>query len=204
MPARPTNYTKLVIAVVAAAALVVLVWGARRYRTAIIAKMPAAVKETLGESGAAGPVDVKIYFADAEYTELAPESRAVLGGGTAEEMARAVVTELIAGPREPSHSPTIPREARLLSVFLQGTTALLNFNEGLQSPRFGTTGELFAINSLYRTVTENVEGVDSVIILVDGKMFQTLAGDGGHIAEGFPIYGELGRYVSGPAEKEGP
>ncbi len=112
-----------------------------------------------------------------------------------------MVTELIAGPQSPALSPTLPADAQLKSVFLRDDLALLNFDEHLRSKNFGTTGELFAVNSLFETVTANVDGVDGIIILIEGSAYKTLAGEGGHVAAGFPVYGELGRYVYPPPKE---
>jgi spore germination protein GerM len=195
---RPKRGWKIVAAMAAAAAVTAVVWGAFTYRSAIRARL-APVAGPRGEPAAApSGAAADLYFADGEYTKLVAERRVVPAADTREGRVRAVVGELIAGPRSPNLSPTLPAEARLKSVFLRERLALLNFDEGLRSKNFGTTGELFAVNSLYKTVTANVEGVDGVIILIEGTAYKTLADEGGHIAAGFPVYGELGRYVSPP------
>ncbi len=196
----PRRFWKTATAVIALAALAALVWGAYRYRRVILAhlKPEAIIEEEV--PAAAGAAD--IFFADAEYTKLVAESRDVGPAETAEERARLVVAALIGGPHSPSLSPTIPADAQLKSVFIRDDVALLNFDEHIQSKRFGSTGELFALNSLYRTVTANVAEVNGVVVLVEGRAHKTLAGEGGHVASAFPIYGELDRYVY-PPPKEG-
>jgi hypothetical protein len=188
---------KAAAAVVALAALAALVWGAYRYRAVIRAHLTAEPK-TAGRPSPPGAEAADIFFADAEYTKLVAERRDVGPAETPEERARLVVAALIGGPRSAALSPTIPSDARLKSVFIRGDVALLNFDEHIRSKRFGSTGELFALNSLYRTVTANVAEVDGVVVLVEGRAYQTLAGEEGHIASGFPLYGELGRYVYPP------
>lgn len=191
---------KFAVAAAAFAAVVALVWGALTYRSTL--RKPSAPEEEVGEEiPARTPAEADIYFADAEYTKLVPERREIGATDAAEERVRRVVTALLAGPREPNLSPTLPAKAQLKSVFLRDGVALLNFDERLQSKRFGSTGELFAINSLYRTVTANVDGVDGVVILINGRARRTLAGEGGHVAAGFPVYGELGRYVYAPPKE---
>lgn len=194
------RFWKTATAVVALLALVALVWGAYRYRGIILAHLTskAGIEE---EAPTAGAAAADIFFADAEYTKLVAESRDVGPAETAEERARLVVAALIGGPRSPSLSPTIPADAHLKSVFIRDDVALLNFDEHIRSKRFGSTGELFALNSLYHTVTANVAEVDGVVVLVEGRAYGTLAGEGGHVAAGFPIYGELGRYVYPPPEE---
>ena len=188
---------KRVAAATAAVAVIALVWAAYTYRSAIRAQLEPAEKPEEPAPVTPGTV-ADVYFADEEYTKLVAEKRDVAEAETPEERIRAVVAELISGPRSPALSPTIPADAQLKSVFLQGDLALLNFDEHLRSKSFGSTGELFAVNSLFKTVTANVDGVDGIVIMIEGSVHATLAGDGGHVADGFPIYGELGRYVYPP------
>ena len=199
-PKASKRFWKAAAAVAASAAVVALVWGARSYRSTL--RKPSAPEGEVGEEiPSRTPAEADIYFADAEYTKLVPERREIGATDAAEERVRRVVTALLAGPREPKLSPTLPADAQLKSVFLRDGVALLNFDERLQSKRFGSTGELFALNSLFRTVTANVDGVDGIVILINGRTPRTLAGEGGHVAAGFPVYGELGRYVY-PAPEE--
>jgi spore germination protein GerM len=194
---RAHRVGKRVAAAAAVVAVIALVWGAFTYRSAIRARLaPAEAPKEAVPSPAGAVADV--YFADEEYTKLVAEKRDIAKAETPEERISAVVAELISGPRSPALSPTIPADAQLKSVFLRGDLALLNFDEHLRSKNFGSTGELFAVNSLFKTVTANVDGVDGIVILIEGSAYKTLAGEGGHVAAGFPIYGELGRYVYPP------
>jgi hypothetical protein len=200
---RKKRLWKAASAVVAVAALAAVVWGAYRYRAEILAHLKAGAEIAQRPSApAAGEAD--IFFADAEYTKLVAERRDVGPARTPEERARLVVRALIGGPRSPNLSPTVPGDARLKSVFIRDDVALLNFDEHIRSKSFGSAGELFALNSLYRTVTANVAEVDGVVVLVEGRADSTLAGEGGHVAAGFPIYGELGRYVYPPPKEKEP
>lgn len=189
---------KIALAAVVGLAVVALVWAALRHRSAWVARLlPGA--ETLATAETAAPAPTaEIYFADAEYTRLVAERRPIAASETPEERIRLLVGELLAGPKTTTLSPTLPGNARLISVFIRDGVAMLNFDRNLQSKRFGTTGELFALNSLCKTVTSNVDGVEAVVVLIEGNAYPTLAGDGGHVASGFPLYGELGRYVYGP------
>ncbi|MGD8717763.1 MAG: GerMN domain-containing protein [Candidatus Zixiibacteriota bacterium] len=196
----PNRFWKWTAAAIVAAATLALIWSAYRYRNELLAGLAPAGEEGTAETAAAtGESEAAdIYFADAEYTELVAEKREVAATETPEERVRLVVAELIAGPRSAELSPTLPSQAKLISVFLQDGVAILNFDKNIQSDKFGSTGELFAVNSLYETVTANVAGVDGIQIRIEGRRANTLTGDGGHVAAGFPVYGELGRYVSPP------
>jgi hypothetical protein len=193
---------KGVIATAVGLAIIALVWAALRHRSAWVTRLlPAAETPATAETAAAPATTAEIYFADGEYTKLVAERRSVAAAETPEERTRLLVGELLAGPKASTLSPTLPPNARLLSVFVRDDVAMLNFDKNLQSKRFGTTGELFALNSLYETVTANVDGVEAVVVLIEGSTYPTLAGDGGHVASGFPLYGELGRYVYGPPQE---
>jgi spore germination protein GerM len=194
---RAHRVWKRVAAAAAAVAVAAIVWGAFTYRAAIRARLAPPGEPEEAPPPTPGAV-ADVYFADEEYTKLVAEKRAVAETETPEDRIRAVVAELISGPRSPALSPTIPADAQLKSVFLRDDLALLNFDEHLRSKSFGSTGELFAVNSLYKTVTANVDGVDGIVIMIEGSTGKTLAGEGGHVAAGFPIYGELGKYVYPP------
>ncbi len=196
---RKRRIWKTAAAGVAVAAMIALVWAAFRYRATIITGLTAQEEKKAAAVSAPAP-GADIFFADAEYTKLVAERRDVGPADTAEERTRLVVGALIGGPRSAELSPTLPPDAQLKSVFIRDDVALLNFDERIKSKSFGSTGELFALNSLYRTVTANVAGVDGVVVLIDSRAYRTLAGEGGHIAAGFPIYGELGRYVYPPPQ----
>jgi hypothetical protein len=202
----PNRFWKWAAAAIVAAAALALIWGAYRYRDKLLAGIAPEEEGTAeAETGAVSEA-ADIFFADAEYTKLVAETRDVAAAGTPEERVRLVVAELIAGPRSAALSPTLPARAKLISVFLRDGVAILNFDKNIQSDKFGSTGELFAVNSLYKTVTANADGVDGIQIRVEGRRATTLTGDGGHVAAGFPVYGELGRYVYPPpaASRESP
>jgi spore germination protein GerM len=183
----------------AVAAVAALIVGAFYYRDRLLRLAPVTVLKPTAATAQKKP-EADIYFADAEYTALVAEKTPLAPAATAEDRIRLLVGALIAGPKAADHSPTLPTDCALESVFIRDRVAVLNFNDKLKSRRFGSTGELYALNSVYRTVTANVPGVLGVVVLVDGRRYQTLAGDGGHVAEGFPLYGELGRYLA-PAPK---
>lgn len=197
---NPDAWKKALLGGLAVATAVGLVAGALYYSDRILPHIPPKLLPPPARTAVEEPY-VSVFFADAEYTKLTPERVARPATTNREEFIRRLIAALIAGPRAADHSPTLPADCALESVFIQNRVAVLNFNDKLKSRRFGSTGELFALNSIYRTVTANVPDIRGVIILVDGRMYQTLAGDGGHIAEGFPLYGELGQYLV-PAPKE--
>lgn len=165
-----------------------LVWQSLRHYDAI----RAGIGKVTGESET---YEAAIYFADFEYTELVAETRELKTLETPEEKIRQVVEELIAGPTDETHSPTLPPEAELISVFVKGGVATLNFSEEVQSKSFGTTGEIFAVNSIYKTVIENEPTVFAVRLLVESDRQVAFCGEDGTVYCDFAIIGELGPTV---------
>jgi germination protein M len=127
-----------------------------------------------GAPGTVGAAD--LYFADAEGRRLVIERRAI-SPGTAEETARAVAEELIAGPRDPALVPTLPPTAALLEFFQRGDTAYLDFSLPLATDHpGGSWGEALTVYSIVNSIAANVPGVARVQILLDGREGETLAG----------------------------
>jgi len=120
-------------------------------------------------------VGLTLYFSDDQAMYLVPEERQVElpDGVTASEMA---VRELIRGPETPELAITIPKEARLLSLEVEGGIATVDFSRELQTEHWGgSTGESFTIYSVVNTLTE-FEDIDAVQFLVEGEALDSLAG----------------------------
>jgi hypothetical protein len=165
-----------------------LVWQSLRHYDAI----RAGIGKVTGEPET---YEAAIYFADFEYTELVAETRELKTTETPEGRTRQVIEELIAGPTDETHSPTLPPDAELISVFVKGGVATLNFSEEVQSKSFGTTGELFAVNSIYKTVIENEPTVFAVRLLVESDRQVAFCGEDGTVYCDFAIVSELGPTV---------
>jgi hypothetical protein len=120
---------------------------------------------------------VMLYFGRADGHGLASEIRWVDGRGATEDVIGDVVRSLIDGSRGGLVS-SIPREAVLLEVFLDGSGgAYLNFSESLRSMHPpGDAMEWLTVRSIVASVTQNVPEIRRVWILVDGKQGEPLAG----------------------------
>jgi hypothetical protein len=179
---------KIIVGASVVVVLGLLVWQSLRHYDAI----RAGIGKVTGEPET---YEAAIYFADFEYTELVAETRELKTPGTPEERTRQVIEELIAGPTDETHSPTLPPDAELISVFVKGGVATLNFSEEVQSKSFGTTGELFAVNSIYKTVIENEPTVFAVRLLVESDRQVAFCGEDGTVYCDFAIVSELGPTV---------
>jgi spore germination protein GerM len=177
----------IVVTVMIAAVIAAAVYGAFRYNKVIRDRLIALTETKEQEDKTEADVyTARIYFADEQYEKLVPEKRELKRPEEPEDQILQVVTELIKGPDADENARTLPKKTALTSVFIKDGIALLNFDERITSEKYGTTGELFLINSLYKTVTDNVEGVKGVQIIVEGSKGPTIYGDGGHLYAGIP------------------
>lgn len=121
---------------------------------------------------------VRLYFASPDADYLKVEARRILKEETITDEAKALVGELIKGPRG-NLDPTIPPETQLRELYIvpEEKCAYLDFNQAFRTNHpGGSAGELFTIYSLVNTLTDNLEGIEKIQILVDGETIDTLAG----------------------------
>jgi len=91
---------------------------------------------------------------------------------------------LIKGPQS-GLQPTIPRDTQLRKVAVERGVCTVDFSEAMQTNHSGgTSGELMTVYSIVTSLTENVPGVQSVRILIEGRPQETLAG---HLYIGVPL-----------------
>ncbi len=189
---KATIVVTVLIAVVVAAAI----YGGFRYNKVIRDRLARLTEKVEIESEPG--IDVytaRIYFADEQYEKLVAEKREMDKEDEPEDEIKQVIGELIKGPDADELARTLPKKTKLKSVFISDGIAMLDFDEGIISEKYGTTGEMFLINSIYRTVTENVEDVNGVQILVDGSKGPTIYGKEGHLYCGIPRTQLMGKKV---------
>lgn len=122
--------------------------------------------------------EVVLYFSDDQAMYLVPEDRQVEGKKDEPYPfpAGAIVNALLSGPQENDLRPTIPPEAKLLSLEIKDKIAIVNFSEEFKTKHGGgSTGELMTIYSLVNSLTE-LENIEQVQILINGQKAETLAG----------------------------
>lgn len=123
-------------------------------------------------------MEITLYFGDDQAMYLIPEKRLVdvTEDISDEEMIGVIVEELVTGPTNSDLHPTIPVEAKLLSVKLDNDIAYLDFNEEMSSKHGGgSAGETMTLTSLVNSVTE-LGGVNKVQLLIAGEIPETLSG----------------------------
>ena len=100
------------------------------------------------------------------------------GATTVVEDAKATLTELVKGPKSGAFVPTVPREAKLLNLFIDSSgTAYVDFNQGLRDGLpGGAQEELYTVFAIVNTLASNFIQITRVQILVEGAEIPTLAG----------------------------
>ncbi|MDQ7793369.1 MAG: GerMN domain-containing protein [bacterium] len=117
---------------------------------------------------------VALYFADTMAQFTVPEDREIDLQG--KSLALRVVEELTAGPRGHGLHPTIPRGTRVRGVDVVQGVARVDFSrEFVDNHPGGSAGEAMTLRSLIFTLTD-LEGVEGITILVEGKAIDLLAG----------------------------
>ncbi|MCK4648806.1 GerMN domain-containing protein [bacterium] len=121
---------------------------------------------------------VRLYFASPDADYLKAEARRILREERITDEAKALVEELIKGPRG-NLDPTIPPETQLRELYIvpKEKCVYLDFNQAFRTNHpGGSAGELLTIYSLVNTLIDNLEEIERVQILVEGGTIETLAG----------------------------
>ncbi len=122
-------------------------------------------------------VNLTIYFGDENAEFLEPEVRSV-SVPPGESLLVAAINELIKGPIEPNHAPTIPSGTRLLGIKVKDGIAWVDFSTEIKTNHWGgSAGELLTTFSLVNTLTEFPE-VKAVQFLVAGEIYDSIWGHG--------------------------
>lgn len=133
-----------------------------------------------GAAASAPPVmlAVEIYF-PANDGLLHPERREVTVSDDAEAQIRAVVAELLAGPRTPGLVRPFPEGVDLAEVHLgaDGVAFVdLASPAGDDPPAGGSALEMQSVYSVVDTVALNVAGARRVVLLWNGRQRESFAG----------------------------
>jgi len=136
-------------------------------------KVAEEKREEKEEEKAPQTMTITLYFADEQAKYLLPEKREIR---KTEAIARAAIKELIKGPKESGHFPTIPEGTRLLGIRIEGGIAYVDFSkEFVERHPGGSAGETMTIYSIVNTLAE-FPSIQRVKFLVGGKEIETLAG----------------------------
>lgn len=130
---------------------------------------PAAPQE-------AGTFVVTLFFASPDGSGLVREAREMEACGELDACLAPLVEELVNGPLG-DLTPTLPQNAAVRSVQVNGDLALVDFGPELVA---GLTGgshaEMMAVYSVIDTISYNFPRIKRVKFLVEGKDQETLKG----------------------------
>lgn len=128
------------------------------------------------EQKPAGTFQATLFFATPDAEGLAREGREVAACEAIPECVEGVVNELVNGPVG-DLQPTLPSDAVVREVRVEGETAVVDFGkelaEGLPG---GSSAEMAAVYSVVDTVCLNFPQIKRVKFLLDGKEAETLKG----------------------------
>ena len=120
---------------------------------------------------------VYLYFADEKGSFLLAEKRMLLQNEDTAEMGRAIIEDLIKGPRG-KLVRTIPEGTSLNAIYVSHDgTAFVDFSDALRENHpGGSQTELLTVYSIVNSLALNIPQVNSVKILIEGRETMTLAG----------------------------
>ena len=122
-------------------------------------------------------INVKLFFQAADRPGLAIEERSVKFSTDLAGQVRAVVEELVRGPKA-GLQPTLAPDTRVLEVFVsaRGVAYVDLSKEARVVVPGGSEAELITVYSIVNSLTANFPALKRVQILVDDKPATTLAG----------------------------
>jgi len=115
--------------------------------------------------------EVTLYFADSQAMYVVPEKRTIniAENVSKDKLIKALIEEIIKGPQTEDLWATIPAEAIVNSVVVNGERVTIDFSEEMLTKHSGgAAGEDMTLTSIGNTVTE-VEGIKEVVLTVNGK-----------------------------------
>jgi hypothetical protein len=185
MAMRHMKVAAILIALLVVIVGAIALWGSK----AVTVDRPAVqhtASEPMKSTFESGKKSVALFFLAGNGNSFHEEVREIGSEATTTEEAKRTLTELVNGPKSSRLVPTVPREARLLNLFIDSFgTAYVDFNRGLRDGLSGgAQAELYAVFSIVNTLASNFVQITRVQILVEGTEIPTLAG---HVDTRMPL-----------------
>lgn len=117
------------------------------------------------------PKEVTLYFADSQAMFVVAEKRTIEVGKNIsdEDLYKAILEELIKGPKTEGLYKTIPGEVKVNSVRIGGDLVSVDFSGEMHTKHWrGAAGEDMTISSVVNTLTE-YDKVKGVLMTVEGE-----------------------------------
>jgi len=148
------------------------------------------------------PLEIGVFFASADGS-LTAERRTIFKSGQRINQYKQALLDLLKGPAGEGHGRVIPEGTALREVYVDAKgTVYADWSEALAGPA-GSLGEWLRLQSIAGTLMGNFEEVKGVMILVEGKSLDTLAG---HLDLSEPVVFDRSLVVkeeAAPPEPEG-
>ena len=169
-----------VIAILVGVVVVVLSAGYQRQ----LAPAPAQAARLYGKNNDTIKKSVHVYFADNDGGFLVAEERSISTPNHPTAIGKAIIEQLINGPKG-KLMPPLPPATTLRDFFLTPTgVAVLDFNESLVKDHpGGARMELMSLYAIVNSLALNIDEINTVQILINGRESTTLAG---HLDMRFP------------------
>lgn len=116
-------------------------------------------------------VQLLVYYADSQLTELIEEKRGITYSNDEDKYKQAIV--LLGDPVEEEHQP-LWKDFNYHDISFEDGQLTIDAMSN-NTYNFGSTGELFAIEALQKTLFQFSE-IEEIVILVDGKPTESLMG----------------------------
>ncbi len=124
-----------------------------------------------------------LYFSNADATKLVPEKRTI-SVDPQQPLEKYIIEQLIEGPKEPDHYPTVPTETKLKKVETNTEVCYVDLSSDFVTKHNGgSTGELMTIYSIVNSLTE-LSHINKVQFYIEGEKQDEFKG---HVSFGQPF-----------------
>lgn len=132
-----------------------------------------ALEPVIGEKTA-----VYLYFAFRDGTSLSAEKHVVEMSEDPARFAETIIRALAQGPTQGDLVRTVPRETACRALYVtKDNTAYVDFSSGIREYHpGGCQAELLTVYAIVNSLAVNVDGIDRVKFLIEGREAETLAG----------------------------
>jgi len=147
--------------------------------------------------------EVEVFYPSAAGDGLAGERHEIFSTATPGDRVKQIVADLIGGPANPGHARALPAGTRLRQAWVleDESVAFLDFSSELaEGVGGGSTNELLTVYSIVNSVVANVDEVERVAILINGRTVESL---NGHLDLRRPLAADWSLVVGGSATAEG-
>ncbi|MFQ5525745.1 MAG: GerMN domain-containing protein [Thermoanaerobaculia bacterium] len=137
--------------------------------------MSSGTQEEAATQNLDGPI-ASIYF-PATSGLLEPELRPAPAGLDRAERTFWLAEQVVAGPQTSGLRPALPAGTEVASVFAAPSgTVFVDFTLSGETAGMGSRDELLALYSVINTILGDDENAERVVILINGRQRETLAG----------------------------